>query len=141
MDRPRHDLGCPVSGCDAAHAEWFYGFRLAIKADLGSRTNRAWSIVPAAVNEREIAEDLLGTGPPPRDLLCDKGFNGKVFAAGQAARGTAVLVRPGKDQRASLPAILLKVIAQWRNRVETSFSEITDRMERRGTAPTASGAC
>ena len=125
---PGNDLAARF-GRDAAHAEWFYGFRLAIKADLGSRIIRAWSIVPAAVNEREIAEDLLGTGPPPRDLLCDKGFNGKAFAASQAARGTAVLVPPGKDQRATLPAILLKVIAQWRNRVETSFSEITDRME------------
>ena len=28
-----------------------------------------------------------------------------------------------------MPAALLKVIAQWRNRVETSFAEITDRME------------
>src|ERR1022692_883373 len=73
-------------GRDAAHAEWFYGFRLAIKADLGSRVIRAWSIVPAAVNEREVAEDLLQAGPPPRDLLCDKGFNGKAFAAAQAAR-------------------------------------------------------
>jgi hypothetical protein len=125
---PGNDLAARF-GRDAAHAEWFYGFRLAIKADLGSRVVRAWSIVPAAVNEREVAEDLLGTGPPPRDLLCDKGFNGKAFAAGQAARGTAVLVPPAKDQRASLPAILLKVIAQWRNRVETSFSEITERME------------
>jgi Transposase DDE domain len=125
---PGNDLAARF-GRDAAHAEWFYGFRLAIKADLGSRIIRAWSIVPAAVNEREIAEDLLETGPPPRDLLCDKGFNGKSFAAGQAARGTAVLIPPAKDQRASLPAMLLKVIAQWRNRVETSFSEITDRME------------
>jgi Transposase DDE domain len=125
---PGNDLAARF-GRDAAHAEWFYGFRLAIKAGLGSRIIRAWSIVPAAVNEREIAEDLLETGPPPRDLLCDKGFNGNAFAAGQAARGTAVLVPPGKDQRASLPAMLLKVIAQWRNRVETSFSEITDRME------------
>ena len=40
-------------GRDAAHAEWFYGFRLAIKADLGSRVVRAWNIVPAAVNEGE----------------------------------------------------------------------------------------
>jgi hypothetical protein len=131
---PGNDLAARF-GRDAAHAEWFYGFRLAIKADLGSRIVRAWSIVPAAVNEREVAEDLLRTGPPPRDLLCDKGFNGKAFAAGQAARGTAVLVPPAKDQRASLPAILLKVIAQWRNRVETSFSEITEPMElaRHGT--------
>jgi len=125
---PGNDLAARF-GRDAAHAEWFYGFRLAIKADLGSRIVRAWSIVPAAVNEREVADDLLRTGPPPRDLLCDKGFNGKAFAAGQAARGTAVPVPPAKDQRASLPAILLKVIAQWRNRAETSFSEITERME------------
>jgi hypothetical protein len=56
-------------GRDAAHAEWFYGFRLAIKTDLGSRIIRAWAIVPAAVNERDVASDLLETGPPPRDLV------------------------------------------------------------------------
>src|SRR5512135_3187865 len=46
-------------GRDAAHAEWFYGFRLAVKTDLGSRIVRAWAVVPAAMNEREIAADLL----------------------------------------------------------------------------------
>ena len=68
-------------GRDAAHAEWFYGFRLAAKTDLGSRIVRAWSIVPAAVSERDVGTDLLEAGPPPRDLLADKGFNGKAFAA------------------------------------------------------------
>ena len=116
-------------GRDAAHAEWFYGFRLAVKTDLGSRIVRAWGIVPAAVNEREVAADLLEAGPAPRDLLADKGFNGRAFAAAQAARGTAVLVPPDKKQRASMPPMLRKVIAEWRNRIETTFSEITDRME------------
>src|ERR1700722_20564393 len=116
-------------GRDAAHAEWFYGFRLAIKTDLGSRIVRAWSIVPAAVNEREVAIDLLCAGRLPRDLLADKGFNGKDFAAQLAAQGTAVLIPPGKDQRATMPPLLLKVIAEWRNRVETAFAEITDQME------------
>src|SRR5258706_226150 len=102
---------------------------LAIKTDLGSRIVRAWSIVPAAVSERDVAHDLLEAGPPPRDLLADKGFNGKAFAAQQAARGTAVLVPPTKDQRQRMPAILQKVIAEWRNRVEASFAEITDLME------------
>jgi hypothetical protein len=125
---PGNDLAARF-GRDAAHAEWFYGFRLAIKADLGSRIVRAWAIVPAAVNERHVAEDLLDTGPPPRDLLADKGFNGKAFAAAQAARGTAVLVPPGKDQRAATAPLLLKIIAQWRNRIETTFSEITNLME------------
>jgi len=116
-------------GRDAAHAEWFYGFRLAIRADLGSRVVRAWGIVPAAVNERDVADDLLATGPPPRDLLLDKGFTGAAFAARQAARGTAVLIPPAKGQRRTMPPILRTIIAQWRNRIEATFGEITDLME------------
>jgi hypothetical protein len=125
---PGNDLTARF-GRDAAHAEWFYGFRLAVKTDLGSRIVRAWSIVPAAVSERDVAGDLLEAGPPPRDLLADKGFSGRGFAAAQAARGTAVLVPPGKGQRAAMPSVLRKVIAEWRNRVETTFSEITVQME------------
>ncbi len=116
-------------GRDAAHGEWFYGFRLAVQTNLGSRLVRAWSIVPAAVNEREVATDLLETGPPPRDLLVDKGFDGRPFAAAQAARGTAVLIPPLKARRAQMPRALRKVIACWRNRVEITFGELTDRME------------
>src|SRR6516165_828449 len=102
---PGNDLAARF-GRDAAHAEWFYGFRLAIKTDLGSRAVRAWGIVPAAVNERDVADDLLAAGPAPRDLLADKGFSGRGFAASQAARGTAVLVPPDKDQRTAMPSIL-----------------------------------
>ena len=57
---PGNDLAARF-GRDAAHAEWFYGFRLAARTDLGSRVIRAWAIVPAAVNERETAADLLVT--------------------------------------------------------------------------------
>lgn len=116
-------------GRDAAHAEWFYGFRLAVTTDLGSRIVRAWSIVPAAVNERDVAAELLELGPPPRDLLADKGFNGRPFAAEQAQRGTAVLTPPTKSQRARMPRWLQQVIACWRNRIEVTFGELTDRME------------
>src|SRR4029077_6748961 len=62
---PGNDLAARF-GRDAAHAGWFYGSRLAIKTDLGSRIVRARAIVPAAVNERETAQDLLATGPAPR---------------------------------------------------------------------------
>jgi hypothetical protein len=125
---PGNDLAARF-GRDAAHAEWFYGFRLAVKTDLGSRIVRAWSIVPAAVSERDVATDLLEAGPAPRDLLADKGFSGRDFAAQMSAAGTAVLVPPGKKHRATMPSGLLKVISEWRNRIETTFSEITDRME------------
>jgi Transposase DDE domain len=76
---PGNDLAARF-GRDAAHAEWFYGFRLAVKTDLCSRLVRAWAIVPAAVSERDAATALLEAGPPPRDLLADKGFNGRAFA-------------------------------------------------------------
>jgi hypothetical protein len=51
--------------------------------------------------------------------------------------------RPGKKQRPAMPPALLKVIARWRNRIETTFSEITDRMElaRHGARTPHPGAC
>ena len=93
---PGNDLAARF-GRDAAHAEWFYGFRLAVRTDLGSRIVRAWAIVPAAVSERDVAIDLLEAGPAPRDLLADKGFSGRAFAASQTARVTAVLVPATAD--------------------------------------------
>ncbi|MGR7023923.1 transposase [Geodermatophilus sp. URMC 62] len=116
-------------GRDGAHGEWFYGFRLAVRTDLGSRLVRAWSIVPAAVNERDVATDLLAAGPAPRDLLVDKGFTGRAFTAACAARGTAVLTPPTKAQRPNMPSALRQVIARWRNHIEVTFGELTDRME------------
>jgi hypothetical protein len=80
---------------------------------------------PALVGGEQAA-DLLKADPAPRHLLADKGFHGRAFAASQAARGIAVLAPPGKNQRATIPSILLKVIAEWRNRIEATFSEITD---------------
>ena len=97
--------------------------------DAGSRVVRAWSIVPAALNERDVAIDLTSDLPARRGWLCDKGFNGKKFAAQQAERGTVVLVSPTKKQRATMPKELQAAIAAYRNRVETCFAEITDHME------------
>jgi hypothetical protein len=50
-------------GRDAAHGQWFYGFRLAARTDLGSRLVRAWAIVPAAVNERDLVPGLVEGAP------------------------------------------------------------------------------
>ncbi len=41
----------------------------------------------------------------------------------------SVLVPPTKGQRAAMSAILHKIIAEWRNRIETTFKEITDQMQ------------
>lgn len=123
-------------GKDAAHGEWFYGFRLAIRTDLGSRLVRAWAIVPAAVNERDLVPHLItGAHDGPNGpsglvgLLNDKGFNGKKFTESLAAQGICNLVPPTKAGRKTMPTWLQKIIAQWRNRIETTFGELTDTME------------
>lgn len=40
-----------------------------------------------------------------------------------------MLIPPTKAQRAGLPSALRKVIACWRNYIEVTFGELTDRME------------
>jgi hypothetical protein len=116
-------------GRDAAHAEWFYGFRLAARTDLGSRIVRGWGIVPAAVNEREVADDLLDGIRPPAGLLLDRGFTGRAFAARHAASGTAVVLAHSRAQRRRLSTAQRRPVAALRNRIETSYGEITDRLE------------
>jgi len=60
-------------GRDAAHGEWFYGFRLAVRTDLSSRLVRSWAIVPAAVNERDLVPGLIEGAEHLTGLLNDKG--------------------------------------------------------------------
>jgi hypothetical protein len=126
---PGNDLAARF-GRDAAHAEWFYGFRLAIRADPGRRIVRAWSIVPAAVSERETGADLVcGDAAMIDALLLDKGFSGSAFAAQMTSAGIEVLIPPVRAQRRTMPRPVQRLIARFRNRVEAGFKEITDQME------------
>jgi hypothetical protein len=127
---PGNDLAARF-GRDGAHAEWFYGFRLAIRTDLGRRIVRAWSIVPAAVDERQIGTDLVAGDAAAIDaLLLDKGFTGSRFAAEMNQAGIdIIIIPPTRAQRKTMPRELQRLTARLRNRVETSFKEITDQME------------
>jgi hypothetical protein len=116
-------------GRDAACAEWCYGFRLAIRTDPGSRIVRGRGIVPAAAGEREVADDLLDGIRPPAGLLPGRGFAGRVFAVGQAARGTQVVLAHSRVQRRRLSTAQRRPVAALRNRIETSYGEITDHLE------------
>jgi Transposase DDE domain len=116
-------------GRDAAHAEWFYGFRLAARTGLGSRIVRGRGIVPAAVNEREVADDLLDGIRPPAGLLLDRGFTGRAFAARHSVSGTAVVLAHSRAQRHQFRKVQRCPVAALRNRIETSYGEITDRLE------------
>jgi len=116
-------------GWDAAHREWFYGFRLARRTDLGRRLVRSWSLVPAAVDERDVADDHLLTTTPPAGVLLDRGFAGRAFAAAHAARGTRVQLAHSRRDRLTLPAVVREAVRRLRNRIETSIGEITVRLD------------
>ncbi|WP_017596721.1 IS982 family transposase [Nocardiopsis potens] len=115
-------------GRDAAHGEWFYGFRLGLRCDLGSRVVRAWGITRAAVDERAVAAGLLEGDRPPEVLLLDRGFAGRAFAAAQTERGTRVVLAPTRAQRRAVPAAARRPVAVLRNRIETTNGEITEVM-------------
>jgi hypothetical protein len=115
-------------GWDAAHREWFYGFRLALRTDLGRRLVRSWGVVPAAVVERAVADGLLAGVAPPAGLLLDRGLIGRAWAAAHAARGTRVVYAHGRADRRRLPAALRRPVAALRNRIETTTGELTERL-------------
>jgi hypothetical protein len=110
---PGNDLAARF-GRDGAHAGWFCGFRLAIRAGL-----------------------VTGDAGRIDALLLDKGLNGRRFAGQMAGAGIDVLIPPARVQRKTMPKTLQRLIARLRNRVETSFKEITGQMElaRHGAHP------
>ena len=131
---PGNDLAARF-GRDGAHAEWFYGFRLAVRTDLGRRIVRAWSIVPAAVNEREVGADLICGDTAVIDaLLLDKGFNGTAFAAQMTTAGIEVIIPPTRAQRRTMPKPVQRLIARFRNRVEAASRRSPTKWSWPGTA-------
>jgi hypothetical protein len=124
-DGPR-DLRAGFS-FDAAHGEWFYGFRLGLRTDLSRRLVRRWGLVPAAVDERAVADALL-EGPAPAGLLLDRGFLSRGWAAAQRRRGTRVVTTPGRAERRRLPLAVRRPVARLRNRIETTTGELTEQL-------------
>src|SRR6266851_4205373 len=90
-------------------------FRLAIRTDPGRRIVRAWSIVPAAVDERQIGADLVtGDAAAIDALLQDKGFTGTRFGAEMAHTVIEVIIPPTQAQRQTTPQTLQRLIARLR---------------------------
>jgi hypothetical protein len=101
------------------------------------RSRRTWAAASSAPGPSCPPPSTSATWPTtcwrpacrPGDLLLDKGFSGKAFAAGQAGQRRRRAPPSRKGQRHRMLPILRKIIAEWRNRIETTFCEITDQME------------
>jgi hypothetical protein len=127
-DGPGNDL-VPRFGFCAALARWFYGFRLALKTGLTDGLIRGWAIVPAAVDERRVADGLLD-GEYGINLLTDQGFRSAAWARTWAAESNvSLLLAPSHEERASRtrPPAVRQFVAAFRNRIETANDTLKAR--------------
>jgi Transposase DDE domain len=112
----------------AAKAAWFYGFRLALCGPLIDPVPWVWALVPAAGNERDAAELMLA-GAHDLQLLTDKGFRGRAFAAGLTDQRITLLTPPTKPERATVSQRLRRFLADHRNRIEAGINTLKDRFQ------------
>jgi hypothetical protein len=119
----------PRFGCCAALDRWCSGFRLGLRIGLTDGLIRGWAIVPAAVDERRVADGLLD-GEHDIFLLTDQGFRSAQWAREwEDTLGVRLLLAPSKRERAAptRPDTLRAFIATFRNRIEAVNDTLKDR--------------
>lgn len=113
-------------GYCAAKREWFYRFRLAVLAPLSDGVPRHWALCPAAVDERDVAAELL-RGETDLALVADRGFDGAAMRDRLAAQD-GLLLTPARKLRRYQPSALIRAfVRQRRNRCERPFAVLQDR--------------
>jgi hypothetical protein len=125
---PVDDL-LPRFGSGAALDRWCSGFRLGLRIGLTDGLIRGWAMVPAAVDERRVADGLLA-GERDSFLLTDQGFRSAQWAREwQDTLGVRLLLAPSKRERATptRPHTLRAFIATFRNRIEALNDTLKDR--------------
>lgn len=116
-------------GYCAALDRWFYGFRLGLRIGLTDGLIRGWALVPAAVDERRVADGLL-EGERDLHLLTDQGFRSATWERDwRETLNVHLLLAPNKRERASptRPATTRAFIATFRNRIEAVNDSLKDR--------------
>ena len=116
-------------GFCAALDRWFYGFRLGLRIGLTDGLIRGWAIVPAAVDERRVADGLLD-GERDIFLLTDQGFRSAQWARDwEDTLGVRLLLAPSKRERATPTRhnTLRAFVATFRNRIEAVNDTLKDR--------------
>lgn len=124
FDGPR-ELTAGFGYCAAKRA-WFFGFRLAVLAPLSDGVPRHWALCPAAVDEREVAAELL-RGESNLLVVTDRGFDGAAMRDRLACQGSLLLTPPRKLRRYQPSSLVRHFVRRRRNRCERPFQVLQDR--------------
>jgi hypothetical protein len=107
-----------------SHSRWFWGMRLHLCC-APDGTPRAAILAPADQPEREVALRLLPNAlHGGEQIVCDKGYSGRDFAAEVEARFGAEILRPSRKDE---PANTLHLSAI-RQRIESVFWTLKGRL-------------
>jgi hypothetical protein len=107
-----------------SHSRWFWGMRLHLCC-APDGTPRASILAPADQPEREVALRLLPHAlRGGEQIVCDKGYAGREFAAEVEARFAAEILRPNRKDEPE-GSVRLSMIRQ---RIESVFWTLKDRL-------------
>ncbi|HEX3363242.1 MAG TPA: IS982 family transposase [Solirubrobacterales bacterium] len=107
-----------------SHSRWFWGMRLHLCC-APDGTPRASILAPADQAEREVALRLLPQAlRGGEQIVCDKGYAGREFAAEVEARFAAEVLRPARRDEARTGPGLSMI----RQRIESVFWTLKDRL-------------
>jgi hypothetical protein len=107
-----------------SHSRWFWGMRLHLCC-APDGTPRASILAPADQPEREVALRLLPNAlHGGEQIVCDKGYAGREFAAEVEARFGAEVLRPARKDEPDAPIHLAMI----RQRIESVFWTLKDRL-------------
>jgi len=126
----------PRFGYCAALDRWFYGVRLGLRIGMTDGLIRGWAIVPAAVDERRVADGLLA-GERDIRLLTDQGFRSAQWARDwEETLHVHLLLAPSQRERArpTQPDAVRAFVATFRNRIEAVNETLKDRFHLEGHA-------
>jgi Transposase DDE domain len=114
-----------------SHSRWFWGMRLHLCC-APDGTPRASILAPADQPEREVALRLLPNAlRGGEQIVCDKGYAGKEFAAEVEARFAAEILRPNRKDEPGTSVPLSMI----RQRIESVFWTLKDRLGRAPPRP------
>jgi hypothetical protein len=107
-----------------SHSRWFWGMRLHLCC-APDGTPRASILAPADQPEREVALRLLPHAlHGGEQIVCDKGYAGREFAAEVEARFAAEVLRPSRRDEPDGSVHLAPI----RQRIESVFWTLKDRL-------------
>lgn len=107
-----------------SHSRWFWGMRLHLCC-APDGTPRASILAPADQPERDVALRLLPQAlHGGEQIVCDKGYAGREFAAEVEARFAAEVLRPNRKDEPDAGVHLAMI----RQRIESVFWTLKDRL-------------